>query len=86
MVDSIKPSFGTYTAKSGPKSIVRSAHAVDSHSEEKPSAKPVWDRVERRKSGDRRRQSRAQYASFEMRKGFGRRKTDRPHPSIETKA
>lgn len=86
MVDSIKPTFGTMSTKNNPYRSSQTAQGVESHSDEKQKKKPNWDRLERRHEGDRRRERNKKYSKFEMRRSPGRRRSDRPHPSIETKA
>lgn len=86
MVDSIKPTFSAYAAKNNPYKPTQAAAGVESHSEDKQHQQPIWNRVDRRKAGDRRKQQRGKDRKFEMRSSEGRRRTDRAHPSIETKA
>ncbi len=86
MVDSIKPTIGTIATKKNPYRSTSATQAVESHSDEKQPSPPQWDRRERRSGRDRRHNTKGKRREFEMRLNPGRRKSDRPHPTIETKA
>lgn len=88
MVDSIKPSVGALGPRTSPYSTSQPVRELEpnsgsSYSEE---AQSYWNRIERRKAADRRRNRNSHHPKFEMRYGRGRRKGDRRYPTIETKA
>jgi len=85
MVDSIKPTFSTYATQKGPYKVSQSVQAVSPPSEDKPHQGPQWDRVDRRRSGDRRQRRLKHDQKFEMRRSRGRRRSDQPRANIDVK-
>lgn len=83
MVDSIKPTYRPLTTTQSARRNV--ASEVESHNDDKATS-PFYRGRERRRGGDRRNLRQVRKEIFEMRTSAGRRKTDRSHPSIETKA
>ena len=83
MVDSIKPTYSPVPVSSPSKRGVDAPESAQGAGHERWSSKPLF--VERRKKRDRRRES-DERPIYDMRVSRGRRKTDRIHPSIETKA
>jgi hypothetical protein len=84
MVDSIKPTYRPLTTTQHQRRDA--ASEVESHNDDK-EALPVFRGRDRRRGGDRRnREGEIRKEIFEMRNSDGRRKSDRSHPSIETKA
>ena len=88
MVDPLKPTFATYSTKTNAYSKAGAARGVEGHIDDKQPKERLWNRKERRGRGDRRHNSATtkKRTNFEMRSSLGRRRTDRTHPSIETKA
>lgn len=85
MVDSIKPTFSTHATQNDAYKVSKSVQAVSPASEDKPHQGPQWDRIERRRPGDRRRRQLRQDKKFEMRRSRGRRRSDQPRLSIDIK-
>ncbi len=85
MVDSIKPITKSFTEVSAGYKPGTAATAV-APTDDKAHRQPLWMKVDRRKTKDRRLLFSSKHPKFEMRLSSGRRKEDRLQPSIETKA
>jgi len=85
VVDSIKPTINGAPITRSPYNPRSTTNEVE-HVKDKGQDQPRWQRVERRQGHDRRRQSSEKHPKFEMRNSSGRRKGDRPTPSIEIEA